>query len=226
MEDSVSSTRGITTGRPKLRNPALRRTSDNENPDCFFAKRSRVVHSSITGTFRNRCALGFAVQLQVIQQVQRDQAERIAGLERENAELKGLKSNIIDILDRVQALERHNTYLAARRRELVAQLNNLRTLHQEADNSLPMCTVDMQPDNVEGMLGMYVTMVGTAMNHHQRALGQMHANGQFPAYVPSTSQGHAILMPSAYRHAYPPAYSEQGYCYAHNMPYCCRICSK
>jgi len=134
----------------------------------------------------------------VIQQVQRDQAERIAGLERENAELKGLKSNIIDILDRVQALERHNTYLAARRRELVAQLNNLRTLHQEADNLFQMRTVDIQPDDVEGMLGMYVTMVATAMNHHQRALGQMRAKGQFPAYVPSASQGHAILMPSAY----------------------------
>lgn len=171
--------------------------------------------------------MGFAAQLRALQEVQQAQTERIANLEQENAHLKDFKKSMIDIADRIRVLEQHKAYISARRREAVAQLGNMRTLHQEADNAFQLRTCDMQPDDLEGMLGVYGTMLTTAMNHHQCVLGQMRANGHFPAYttpVPQTQQ--SVAVPTQYRHAYPAAYSEYGYCYAHNMPYCCRICSK
>ncbi|KAF1939820.1 hypothetical protein EJ02DRAFT_456583 [Clathrospora elynae] len=166
--------------------------------------------------------MGFAAQLGALREGQREQAERIANLEKENKELKAAKD---DMLSRIHALEQHNAYFAARRREAVGQLSNLRTLHQEADNAFNMRTVDIQPDDLEGMLCVYGTMVTTAMNQHQRALGQMRANGQMPPYNTPISQCQQSVMPTALRYAYPPAYSQAGYCYAHNMPYCCRICN-
>jgi hypothetical protein len=170
--------------------------------------------------------MGFAGQLRALQETQREQAERIATLEQENTELKTFKDNMSDVLARIVELEQYKAYLAARRREAVSQLNNLRTLNQEADNAFQMRTSDIQPDDLEGMLCMYGIMVTTAMNHHQRALGQMRANGQLTGYTTPLPQVQQTVVPMPYRHAYPPAYSQNGYCFAHNMPYCCRICGK
>jgi chromosome segregation ATPase len=170
--------------------------------------------------------MGFGVQIRALQQAQREQAERIASLEQEIAELKASKNKMSEVLTRIEALEQHNAVLAARRREAVGQFNNLRTLHQEADNAFQMRTVDAQPDDFEGVLSAYSTMITTAMNHHQRALGQLRASGQMPSYNTPLPQFRQPVMPASYQYAYPPAYSQADYCYAHNMPYCCRICSK
>jgi hypothetical protein len=170
--------------------------------------------------------MGFAGQLRTLQEAQRDQAERIARLEQENAELKIFKDSMSNVLARIEELEQYNAYLAARRREAVGQLNNLRTLNQEADNAFQMRTSDIQPEDLEGMLCVYGIMLTTAMNHHQRALGQMRANSQLPAYAAPLPQGQQAIMPMPYRHVYPPAYHQNGYCVAHNMPYCCRMCGK
>ncbi|KAI4618184.1 uncharacterized protein J4E87_007852 [Alternaria ethzedia] len=169
--------------------------------------------------------LGFAAQLRAVQEAQREQADRIAKLEQENADLKDFKERIIDIADRVQALEQREAYRAARRREAVGLLSNMRTLHQEADNGFQQRTADMQPDDLEGMLGAYGIMLTTAMNNHQRMLGQMRANGQFPAYTTPVPQTRQVLAPVQRLHVYPPAYSEPGLCHAHSLPYC-RVCGK
>ncbi|KAI4908120.1 hypothetical protein J4E90_008744 [Alternaria incomplexa] len=169
--------------------------------------------------------LGFAAQLRAVQEAQQEQAERIAKLEQENAELKDFAKRIVDIADRVQALEEREAYRAARRREAVSLLSNMRTLHQEADNGFQQRTVDMQPDDLEGMLGAYGIMLTTAMNNHQRMLGQMRANGQFPAYTTPVPQTRQVLAPVQRLHGYPPAYSEPRLCHAHSLPYC-RVCGK
>ncbi|KAI4658326.1 uncharacterized protein J4E79_007308 [Alternaria viburni] len=127
--------------------------------------------------------LGFAAQLRAVQEAQQEQAERIAKLEQENADLKDFKERIIDIADRVQALEQREAYRAARRREAVGLLSNMRTLHQEADNGFQQRTVDMQPDDLEGMLGAYGIMLTTAMNNHQRMLGQMQTEVKEPLFL-------------------------------------------
>ncbi|KAI4677076.1 uncharacterized protein J4E88_006883 [Alternaria novae-zelandiae] len=169
--------------------------------------------------------LGFAAQLRAVQEAQQEQAERIAKLEQENADLKDFAKRIVDIADRVQALEQREAYRAARRREAVGLLSNMRTLHQEADNGFQQRTVDMQPDDLEGMLGAYGIMLTTAMNNHQRMLGQMRANGQFPAYTTPVPQTRQVLAPVQRLHVHPPAYSEPELCYAHRLPYC-RVCGK
>lgn len=89
-----------------------------------------------------------------------------------------------------------------------------------------MRTVDMQPDDFEGMMGVCATMITTAMNHHQRAMGQMRTNGQFPPYTTPIPYSQPTVTPVSYCHPYPPAYSQYGYCYAHGIPYLCEICSK
>ena len=170
--------------------------------------------------------MGFAGQLRTLQEAQSEQSERITNLEQENTELKTFKDSMSNVLTRIEELEQHNAYLAARRREAVSQLTNLRTLHQEADNAFQMRTSDMQPEDLEGMLCMTGIMITTAMNHHQRILGQMRANGQLPSYTIPLAQCQQSITPMPYRHAYPPAYSHNGYCFAHNMPYCCRVCGK
>ncbi|KAI4941321.1 hypothetical protein J4E91_010766 [Alternaria rosae] len=165
--------------------------------------------------------LSFAAQFRAVQQ---EQAERIARLEQENADLKDFKERIVNIADRTQALEQREAYRAARRREAVGQLGNMRTLHQEADNGFQLRTADMQPDDLEGMLCAYSIMLTTAMNNHQHMLGQMCANGQFPAYTTPVPQIRQVLAPLQRLHVYPPAYSKHGFCYAHSIPYCCRVC--
>jgi hypothetical protein len=170
--------------------------------------------------------MGFAAQLRAVQEAQQEQADRIAKLEQENADLKDFRDSVVAITDRVLALEQREAYRAARRREAVGQLGNMRTLHQEADNGFLLRTTDMQQDDLEGMLGAYGTMLTTAMNNHQHVLGQMRTNGQFPAYTTPVPQTQRILLPIQHRHAYPPEYSEYGFCHAHNMPYCCRVCGK
>ncbi|EDU42133.1 hypothetical protein PtrSN002B_011160 [Pyrenophora tritici-repentis] len=177
--------------------------------------------------------MGFGAQLRALQDAQREQTERIEVLERENAELKEYKDQVNAILDRVQdrvhTLEQYSAYLASRRREVVSQLTNLRTLHQEADNAFQVRTADIQPDDLEGMLGSYGTMITTAMNHHQRVLGQMRMNGQFPPYTTPLQHSQypqRMISAAPYHNQYPSAYSSYGYCYAHNMPYCCVVCGQ
>ncbi|EUC38225.1 hypothetical protein COCCADRAFT_79749, partial [Bipolaris zeicola 26-R-13] len=159
--------------------------------------------------------LGFGAQLRVLQQIQTDQTTRISSLERENLSLKSLISTLTS---RVEALEAHNASLAARRRELVAQLSSLRTLNQEADNAFQMRSADIQQEDLEGMLAVHSVMVATAVNQHQRALAQLRIGMQGGAVVYGQQGG--------VRYAYPPAYSDLGYCFQHNMPYCCQICGK
>ena len=170
--------------------------------------------------------MGFAAQLRAVQEAQQEQADRIAKLEQENADLKDFRDSVLAITDRVLALEQREAYRAARRREAVGQLGNMRTLHQEADNGFLLRTTDMQQDDLEGMLGAYGTMLTTVMNNHQHVLGQMRTNGQFPAYAIPGPQTQRVVAPMQHRHAYPPAYSKHGHCYAHNMPYWCRVCGK
>lgn len=152
--------------------------------------------------------LGFAAQLRVLHQIQLDHSLRILALESENVSLKTLTGTLNS---RIEALEAYNTHLAVRRRELVSQLNNLRTLNQEADNAFQMRSADIEAGDLEGMLAMNSAMMAMAVNHHQRALAQLRAGMQGGVPV---------------RYAYPPGYSEQGYCFQHNMPYYCQVCGK
>jgi hypothetical protein len=170
--------------------------------------------------------MGFAAQLRAVQEVQQEQSDRIAKLEQENTDLKHFRDSVVAITDRVLALEQREAYRAARRREAVGQLGNMRTLHQEADNGFMLRTTDMQQDDLEGMLVAYGTMLTTAMNNQQHVLGQMRTNGQFPAYTTPVPQTRRILSPMQHRHVYPPEYSQHGFCHAHNMPYCCRVCGR
>ncbi|KAF5847435.1 hypothetical protein GGP41_000166 [Bipolaris sorokiniana] len=90
--------------------------------------------------------LGFAAQLRILQQTQRDDSLRISALESENSSLKTLTATLTS---HIEALEAHNAYLVSRRRELVSQLINLRTLNQEADNMFQMRSVDIQGEDLE-----------------------------------------------------------------------------
>ncbi|KAI4645707.1 hypothetical protein J4E93_005285 [Alternaria ventricosa] len=195
-------------------------------PDLPPQPAAETAKISSQGTAPIIVPMGFAAQLRAVQEAQQEQAERIAKLEQENADLKDFEKKIIDLAARVQALEEREAYRASRRTEAVSQLSNMRTLHQEADNGFQQRTADMQPDDLEGMLGAYGIMLTTAMNNHQRMLGQMRANGQFPAYTTPVPQTRQVLAPVQMLRAYPPAYSEHGFCRAHNIPYCCRVCGK
>ncbi|KAF2631269.1 hypothetical protein BU25DRAFT_386304 [Macroventuria anomochaeta] len=167
--------------------------------------------------------MGFGAQIKALQEGQRDQAERIAALERENAKLRASKEQPPDLLARIEALEQHNAHLTARRKEAVAQLLNLRTLHQEASNAFLVRASDIESDDLEGMLGVYGTSMTTVINQHQRALGQMRMNGQILAYATGVPQG-VGCYPVNY--AYPPNYNQSGYCHAHQLPYPCRVCGQ
>lgn len=176
-------------------------------------------HSSRTGTRLFRLEKGVSRLDDGILR----QGEYITRLEQESAELKHAQNEMTDC---IRMLEHHNAQLGARRKELVAQLSNLRTLNQDADNAFLMRKVDVEPDNLEAMLGIHNTMITTAINHQQHMLAQFRARHQAPVYVAHAPQYQAPVPAPAYRHAYPAGYSEHGYCYAHNSPYCCRICSK
>jgi hypothetical protein len=175
--------------------------------------------------------MGFAGQLRAIQDAQRTQADRIAALEKQNAELKSSQAEMQGFLTRIAAIEEHNKDLAARRREAVGQLLNLRSLHQEAGNAFILRSQDIQPDDFEGMVQVYASSVMTVMNHHQRVLGQLSVNGQIQNYA--TQSSYAACAPNGtYTHhqqgsaVYPAAYNQAGYCRAHGVPYCCRICGQ
>ncbi|KAL1798553.1 hypothetical protein ACET3X_002590 [Alternaria dauci] len=195
------------------------------SPELPLQPRLGLEAVSNPGQSQTMVPMGFAAQLRAVQEAQQEQAERIAKLEQENADLKASEQMVIDVADRIRAFEQHEAYVAARRREAVSQLLNMRTLYQEADNAFQLRTLDMQPDDLEGMLGVYGTLLTTTMNHHQRVLGHMCANGYLPTYATPIAQTHQAIVPMQYRHAYPPGYSDIGYCYAHNMPYHCRVCS-
>ncbi|KAF2129391.1 hypothetical protein P153DRAFT_375874 [Dothidotthia symphoricarpi CBS 119687] len=177
--------------------------------------------------------MGFAAQIKVLQETQREQAERIAFLEQENAELKASEDQ--NLVARIDALERHNVHLTARRKEAVAQLLNLRTLHQEANNAFHLRSIDIQPDDLEGVLVVYGTSITSVVNHHQRALAHLSVGSQlaqtpmysttapYPRYI---NQGCLPTSPMPIGYAYPAAYAQSGYCLAHNIPYPCRMCDR
>lgn len=119
--------------------------------------------------------MGFAAQIKALQETQDKQAERIASPEHENAELKAAKAQ--HLLMRIEALEQHNQHLTARRKEAVAQLLNLRTLHRGANNAFHLRSIDIQPDDLEGVLTVYGTSVTPVVNHHQRALALLSGAG-------------------------------------------------
>lgn len=160
----------------------------------------------------------------MIQENQHRQEQRITELEHENAQLRTSQTQSQeDLLARITALEEQNANQAARRREAVSQLLNLRTHHQEAANAFQLRSQDVQPDDLEGMLSVYANSVTTVMNHHQRVLGQLRSyNGQNPTY--STQM--PAMYPQQVHGTYPMAYTPQGYCRAHNLPYWCRACGQ
>lgn len=194
--------------------------------------------------------MGFGAQIKALQETQRVQALRTATLERENAtqtlriailerENAALKASIFTVsaatstdfptaqhppsptlLSRIEALENHNHHLTQRRKEAVAQLLNLRTLHQEASNAFAMRATDIQEDDLEGMLGVYGTSMTTVLNQHQRALGQMRGSAQIQRhYLAAVAGGHG-------GYAYPQTYGQSGYCHAHSLPYPCHVCGQ
>ncbi|EOA87616.1 uncharacterized protein SETTUDRAFT_161147 [Exserohilum turcica Et28A] len=200
------------------------------SPTLHLADALRLIQSDAPVPTLMSHPTGVASQTQPVQQMEHklpDHSSRtgeyITRLEQESAELKHAQNEMTDC---IRMLEHHNAQLGARRKELVAQLSNLRTLNQDADNAFLMRKVDVEPDNLEAMLGIHNTMITTAINHQQHMLAQFRARHQAPVYVAHAPQYQAPVPAPAYRHAYPAGYSEHGYCYAHNSPYCCRICSK
>jgi hypothetical protein len=168
--------------------------------------------------------MGFGAQLKIIQDNQHRQEQRITELEHENAQLRASQTKSQEeMLARITALEEQDANHAARRREAVSQLLNLRTHHQEAANAFQLRSQDIQPDDLEGMLSVYANSVTTVMNHHQRVLGQWRSyNGLNPTY----STQFPAMHPQQVHGAYPMAYTAQGYCRAHNVPYWCRACGQ
>jgi hypothetical protein len=160
--------------------------------------------------------MGFAGQLKALHAAQLTHEARISALEKENTELKASHQ---DLLARVTIIEQENAALAAARRETVSQLLNLRTLHQEADNTFHQRSQDIQPDDLERMIGVYANAVTTVLSHHQRVLWQVRANGQMSTYAPATYSQQT-------RSPFPVAYNEAGYCHAHGVPYWCRTCGQ
>ncbi|OAK93477.1 hypothetical protein IQ06DRAFT_321658 [Phaeosphaeriaceae sp. SRC1lsM3a] len=168
--------------------------------------------------------MGFAGQLKAIQDNQRRQEQRITELEHENAQLRAAQRKLQEEMTaRITTLEEHNANQAARRRETVCQLLNLRTHHQEATNAFQMRSQDIQPDDLEGMLSVYANSITTVMNHHQRILSQLRSyNGYNPTYATQVPSMH----PQQGQSVYPMAYTATGYCRAHNIPYWCRTCGQ
>ncbi|KAF1362711.1 hypothetical protein EJ07DRAFT_106424 [Lizonia empirigonia] len=169
--------------------------------------------------------MGFGAQIKALQEAQRSQAERIAYLERENALLKATSPQHSSLAARISALEAHNAHLTARRKEAVAQLLNLRTLHQEASNAFLVRASDIEADDLEGMLGVYGTSMTTVLNQHQRALGQLRAGGS------AALQAYCVAAPSGggcwpVSYAFSPGYNQTGVCHAHQVPYPCRVCGQ
>jgi hypothetical protein len=167
--------------------------------------------------------MGFSAQIKALQESQRTQALRLTTLEHENAILKVSTPHFPDLLARIEALEQQNVHLTARRKEAVAQLLNLRALHQEATNAFLVRASDMEADDLEGMLGVYGTSMTSVLNHHSRALGKLCALGHGALYGVAVLQDQG-RCPVGY--AYPLNYSQAGYCHAHQIPYPCRICGR
>jgi hypothetical protein len=173
--------------------------------------------------------MGFAAQIRALQVAQREQAVRLATLEQENADLKAFKESAQDFFDRIDALEQQNTHLATRRRECVAQLLNLRTLHQEASNAFDLRAQDIQPDDLEETLTAYTTSITSVVNHHQRAIGALRSKHHvMPSYAPHVYALSAQYpnTPTQMSYPYPLLYNQWGYCRVHNAHYRCQICGQ
>lgn len=175
--------------------------------------------------------MGFASQIRALQEAQRAQDDRIACLEKENMELKAFQASTQNLLARIATLEQHNMRLATRRRECVGQFRDLRTHHQDASNAFLLRAQDIQPDDLESMLAAYASSMTTVVNHHQHTFGQLRSGSNAmhrrhwsmspPAPPPTYATG-----PTPVSYAYPPRYNQVGYCWAHNIPYCCHACGE
>lgn len=173
--------------------------------------------------------MGFGAQIRALQECQHAQNLRISTLERENTELKACKPPPRHLLARIDALEAYNAHLVARRKEAVAQLLALRTLHQESANAFLVRAADVECDDLEGMLGVYGTAMTTVLNQHQRALGQMRFHDRMYAYPAAAGIPQGVAHGAegyGCSYAYPPCYSQSGYCHAHQQPYACRVCGR
>jgi hypothetical protein len=223
--DAPTSPRKIPTGQP-IRFPRPEKLAD---PRMTMATTPPPLnHGAIV------VPLGFSGQLRALQDTQKEQADRIAELECENAELKSSQPNIQDLLARLDALEQHNLRLNANRRGCVSQLLNLRPLHHDAGNAFQLRSQDIEPDDLEGMLPVFANSLTTAVNHQQRALAQLHPTGYInnppyppPMYQPALYTTAPLAMrPALVPSAFPMAYDEAGYCRKHRTPYWCRACGK
>lgn len=152
---------------------------------------------------------------------------------------------------RVAALESANAALSSRRREVVTQFTQLQSLHQEAANAFQIRSQDVGPEDIEGILGVWAGSVNLSLNHHQRILGRVVQGGglqigqtgglglpvgysqwygvpngmQEYAQAPQIQQvGGQVGQQGEWQ--YPAAYSEQGYCRSHRIPYACHMCGQ
>jgi hypothetical protein len=222
------STASTTPVLPSNLNPTLR-CSPSENYSSASSTMSTPTPPPAPASIA--VPMGFAGQLKAMQDAQRNQEDRIVALEKENDDLKTSQADIQVLMNRITTLEQHNAHLADRRREAVSQLLNLRTLHQEASNTFHLRSQDIQPNDLEGMIGVYANSVTTVMNHHQRVLGQLRANGQLSNYILQGAYGTCVptpmhMHPQQGRSLYPMAYNEAGFCRTHGAPYRCRICGQ
>lgn len=181
----------------------------------------------------------------------RDQAERIAilenhiaGLANQDQRIATVETIMTGLVERVERLEQYNEHLLVRRKEVVGQLLNLRTLHLDADNAFMMRASDIQSDDLEGVLALCNTQIITTMSHLQRALAQLrttsqHTVVQVPMYHTQPQQGPAVppalaTPPVVHHHVmaprtgrwYPHWYSKGGYCMKHNTAFPCFTCGK
>lgn len=142
-------------------------------------------------------------------------------------------SSILTLLSalksRIEALESHTNHLTHRRREAVATLLSLRTLHQESANAFQVRAEDVQDDDLESMLGVWGTSIVTVLVGVQMALGQM--RGAYRGGVMGMVGGAGTMAVGAVGGSmgeggwvYPRGYAANGYCVAHRVAYRCRVC--
>lgn len=169
---------------------------------------------------------GQDMQISAIQNIVREQDNRIATFELEKNNVRAAQeTHNQKVLARIEALEQHIEHQNARRKEAVATLLNIRTMHQDAANAFEIRARDIQPDDLEGILCVHGTSIVTVLNHHQRALAHLSANS---LSVPTANFVHGAAR--AVQRVGPPAYAkgyQAGYyCQAHSQPYPCRVCGQ
>ncbi|OAL45395.1 hypothetical protein IQ07DRAFT_520187 [Pyrenochaeta sp. DS3sAY3a] len=165
--------------------------------------------------------MGFATQIKVLQESQLEQARHINNLTSKNVELEGITKitakSVSKLNARILALEKHNKELRVQRIEAVRQLQTLRTLHKKLDYALDTRAQALKPDDLEGMLCIYGYSLNSVIGHQQHNVTKLEQKA-------SEKQAYHVAPVGPAGYAYPPAYSPDGYCYAHGMPYHCQIC--